>query len=236
MDYVMLRGITAAAAGRRLADAGAAAHVVCEGCGQMRLALKSLCAAGVPLRQILSPYVDTVQLLDEPAAFYGARALVCCPPGQAETLRRLCQPFDLLAFSSAEDGSPQALARLLRPRGLVKKQKEYLDQARREKRDERPSRLILAVFPARALTDLYAGPTARRAWSREVLAFGEICARLAANDGGRVLCCAGGELVVEPGADEEALMARLLETYARKLAPLCGEPPRIRYLGEGAQR
>ena len=72
MSYVLLCGASAAELTRISRSPGAIAGVVRENARQMQQAAKELREAGVPVRDFLAPYVDTVQLQNDSAAFFGS--------------------------------------------------------------------------------------------------------------------------------------------------------------------
>ena len=232
MQYVLLCGVSAAELTRISQKPGGIAGVVRENNRQMQQAAAALREAGIPVRNFLIPYVDTVQLQNESSAFFGSRMLFGCDPALARRVRKICEPFSLLREYTA--GTP---AHLFQKCPMTARRRALLQDALQKFAEPAPA-LALFTFPSPALSDRYAGSMERRAQSREVLAFGEICARLARNSGGELLSCAGGELVLLPGAQrpDELLQAiRLL--YSQRMAPYCGaeqEKLKLRILQETA--
>lgn len=230
MQYVLLCGVSAAELTRISRSPGAVAGVVRENTSQMQQAAVALRRAGVPVRNFLIPYVDTVQLQNDSPAFFGSRMLFGCEPAVARQIRRICEPFSLLRAYTA--GSP---VRLFQNHPLTARRHALLQSAL-EQFAVPAAALAVFSFSAPALCDRYAGSVERRAQSREVLAFGEICARMAKNAGGELISCAGGEMVLLPGTErQEELLQAIGRVYNQRMAPYCGaeqEKLKIRMLRE----
>ena len=215
MNYVLLCGTSAAELTRLSQSPGAIAGVVRENSRQMQQAAKALREAGVPVRNFLIPYIDTVQLQNDSAAFFGSRMLFGCESVVVRQVRQICEPFSLLRVYTAG-----TLAHLFRTHPLTARRRALLEDALRRCAEPAASLAVLS-FSAPPLCDQYARPMARRAQSREVLAFGEICARVVNTAGGEVISCSGGELVFLPGTEKrEELLHSVRRVYNQRMP--CG--------------
>lgn len=230
MQYVLLCGVSAAELTRLSNSPGPVAGTVRESARQMQQAAAALRRAGVPMRSFLAPYVDTVQLQNDSPAFFGSRMLLTCDSALAHKAKQICAPFSLLrTYVSATPMQPFSRCPMTERRcALLRSALEQFAVP--------AAALALFSFSAPALCDRYAGAAERRAQSREVLAFGEICARMAKNAGGELISCAGGEMVLLPGAErQEELLQEIGRVYDQRMAPHCGaeqEKLRIRVLRE----
>ena len=157
-----------------------------------------------------------------------------CEASVMKKVRRICEPFSLIRVYTAGN-----LAHLFKTHPLTPRRRALLTDSL-EQFDESAKNVVLLTFSAPPLCDHYARPMARRAQSREVLAFGEICARMARSAGGEVISCAGGELVLLTGEEkQEELLRTIKKVYHQRLAPYCGAQQQnltIRILGDHAIR
>lgn len=190
----------------------------------MKRTAQVLCAQGMPLRHILTPYVDTVQLEgsgSEP--LFGTCLLCLCGEGGALAVRQAAElawaqlgmAGRLLINSSVPAGAGQAvLPFFFEPEPQAG---ECLDEA--------GGQVFYFTYPSPALEARCLPWMDRRAAARAELAFGEICARILHGYGARLLCCAGGQGAYwaknEKGMQQK-LRRQIAGTFLNKMAPACG--------------
>lgn len=232
--YIVLRGVTPSAVFRSGIGAPMAAEILHFQNEQMKSAAAALLEAGVPMRHILMPYVDTV-LMDEktPAFYFGASMILC---GEAHMLDRALKQTELENSSLSVKKLPDAdaVTRYLNRDVPVTRVHAMPVPYRRTFAEN--VQLVSYTFTTQRLAVLPEYPMDYRALSRAVLAFGDILGRAVRKQGGQVLYCAGDRLIcVWEGREPKNMETVLQQTFRTQLAATIGSTTPMKrqvYTGE----
>ncbi len=216
-QYMVLRGVTPSVLFRAGLAAPAAAEILHFQNEQMKTAAQKLLDAGLPMRQVLMPYVDTVLLDEKTPPFYFGSTMILC--GEAEMLRRVVRESGLndSSFVVRQFADGGAVNRYL-SRDVAVSRLHRLPMILRRTFGE-DIRMVWYTFETTKLTQLPEYDMDYRAVHRAVLAFGDILGRAVRKLGGRVLYCAGGQLICVWNSSEPAEAEDILQqTFASQLA------------------
>jgi hypothetical protein len=220
-QYIVVRGVTPSVLFRSGLAAPAAAEILHFQNEQMKTAAQKLLEAGLPMRQILMPYVDTV-LLDEktPPFYFGCTMILS---GDEALLKQAVKESGLTDSSFTvkplTDGA--AVTRYL-SRDVAVTRLHRLPMILRRTFPEN-IRMVWYTYDTMKLTHLPEYDMDYRAVHRAVLAFGDILGRAVRKLGGQVLYCAGGHLICVWYGEEPAEAERVLQqTFADQLAEKIG--------------
>ncbi|MBQ9083738.1 MAG: hypothetical protein IJY28_09620 [Clostridia bacterium] len=216
-QYLVLRGVTPSVLFRGGLAAPAAAEILHFQNEQMKAAAQKLLEAGLPMRQILMPYVDTVLMNEKTPPFYFGSTMILC--GEADLLKRVVRESGLNDSSFTVRLLPDvgAVTRYLSRDVAVSRLHRLPMILRRTFRED--IRMVWYTFETTKLTHLPEYDMDYRAVHRAVLAFGDILGRAVRKLGGQVLYCAGGQLIcVWNGAEPADAESVLQQTFASQLA------------------
>jgi hypothetical protein len=219
--YMILRGVTPSVLFRAGLAAPTAAEILHFQNEQMKTAAQKLLAAGLPMRQVLMPYVDTVLLDEKTPPFYFGSTMILC--GEADLLKRVVKESGLNDSSFTVKLLPDgdAVTRYLSRDVAVTRLHRLPMILRRTFRED--IRMVWYTFETTKLTHLPEYDMDYRAVHRAVLAFGDILGRAVRKLGGQVLYCAGGHLICVWYGEEPAEAERVLQqTFADQLAEKIG--------------
>lgn len=220
-QYMVIRGLTPSVVFRSGLPAPAAAEILQFQNEQMKSTVKGLLAAGVPLRQMLRPYVDTVLMDDKTPVYYFGSTLILY--GDEAQLVEAAGQTGITDSTFAVKLLPDAAAvnRFLSRDVPVTKMHTWPMVLRRTFQED--IQLSWYTFPTERLTRLGAYPMDHRAVNRAVLAFGDILGRAVRKLGGQVLYCAGADLIcVWPAAEPAEAQPVLQKTFETQLAQVIG--------------
>ena len=227
-SYVLLRGFSS----RSLFCSGAAlpqvAAIMQQSSIQMKKIAVHLAESGVPIRNILMPYIDTVLLQETTLPYYfGERMLIAGEWTEFAFVQARSQLADMPVKLQVERVVGRAQLHSLLARRAMPIPESLCEQL------PLPTlpihQIVCYTFAAGRMKTLPQYETDCRRMARAVLALGDILGRTVQKNGGCILRCAEHELICGwPSAEPGGLSRVLQETYQNQLLPTLGGAERMK--------